>query len=191
MNPPPSPSRETPTLTALFLVLPEIEEFARPYRQLHTPDGAAGLPAHITLLCPFVPGAEENAEVRQKLATVAALLHPFSLDLSRLDIFPEPRVLFLDPIPREPILAMIRVIMDAFPGVKPYDGVIPIEELRPHATLAVCPDNAQMNSLKADIRAKLPTFAPLLALVDAVYLAARIDGEWRILSRYAFAAVGI
>ena len=39
--------------SALVVLVPEAEGVVKPFRDLHDPSAAAGMPAHITLLYPF------------------------------------------------------------------------------------------------------------------------------------------
>jgi O-methyltransferase involved in polyketide biosynthesis len=65
-----SPSSET----ALVVMAAEAEAQVAPIRSIHDPAAALGVPAHITLLHPFVPVARLDAATIAALSMIAALI---------------------------------------------------------------------------------------------------------------------
>ena len=53
-----------PGATAIVVPVPEAEAVVGDWRRLHTPSGAEGVPAHVTLLAPFIPAVrlDERSE---------------------------------------------------------------------------------------------------------------------------------
>jgi hypothetical protein len=62
--------------TALVVVIPEVEALVAAWRHRFTPDGARGMPPHVTLLYPFA----DEAEVNDVLTDVEDALAPFAPD---------------------------------------------------------------------------------------------------------------
>jgi hypothetical protein len=118
--------------SAVVLCVPEAEALVGPWRQRYDSAAALGVPAHVTLMYPFVPpdelpGAEPT--VRALLSGVA----PFEVTFRRTNRFGDD-VLFLDPEPAAPIVDLIRALAGRF-GLEPYGGTIPLADVKPHLTV--------------------------------------------------------
>jgi 2'-5' RNA ligase len=91
----------------------------------------SGVPAHVTILYPFMPAADLDGSVRQSLARVAAEHHPFDARFSRVGRFPT--VVYLAPDPPEPFNRLTEAIHSRFPDFPPYEGAF--EVVIPHLTI--------------------------------------------------------
>lgn len=107
---------------------PELEEL----RQRQDPMAHAGVPAHVTLLFPFLATEALTPAVRRRLARVASKVHPFWVRFGRTSRFPG--VLWLAPEPAEPFVDLSERLAAAFPDHPPYEGAHP--DIVPHLTLA-------------------------------------------------------
>jgi 2'-5' RNA ligase len=96
-------------------------------------DAVIGLPAHLTMLYPFVEPDRLDAGVRRRLAAVAAATTPFEYRLARAATWPDTVYVAVDPI--EPFVALQRRLGAAFPGFPIY-GTDPGFEFVPHVTIA-------------------------------------------------------
>lgn len=95
------------------------------------PVAALGVPAHITILFPFVPAGRLRPATRAELAEVARGLEPFDVRFSRVGRFPS--VVYLAPEPAHPFIGLTGSVAARFPGHLPYGGVF--EEVVPHLTI--------------------------------------------------------
>jgi 2'-5' RNA ligase len=135
-----------------------------------------GVPAHITLVFPFVPAAELGPVQRRRIARIVGSIAPFELHLDDVRRFPSS--LYLAPTPRVPILELIAAIVDAFPEHQPYEGAF--DEVIPHLTVAAGIDERSMSSLEPMLRALLPIAVNVRAVT---VLAEDAEEAWRPLWR--------
>ena len=138
-------------LSALVLLVPEIDDIIGFYRKRYTRDGAIGMPCHITILYPFVDAGAWHDGMLDHLSGVASLVDPISLGFKGLACFEEKDVLFLEPYPQDDILKAIRQVANQFPLYPPYEGAFPLSELRPHLTVATGQPEATFEQIKHDL----------------------------------------
>ena len=108
---------------------PELEEL----RQHHDPMAPLGVPAHVTLLYPFLPSAELTPAVRRRIARLTRGVRPFDAGFERTGRFPG--VVWLAPEPAEPFVALTELLAAAFPDHPPYGGAH--DEIVPHLSLGL------------------------------------------------------
>lgn len=157
--------------TALLVAVPEAEPLVAPWRAAHDASAAVGVPAHVTLLYPFVPPEGVDDDVRRTVAEALGRsgVGPFEVRFERTARFPG-GVLFLMPEPDEPFRSATAALVDAFPAYPPYRGAF--EEVVPHLTVADDPD-ADLDEIERDLRARLP----IVGVVDEVtWMAERASG---------------
>jgi len=106
---------------------PELERI----RQRHDPVAVSGVPAHVTLLFPFLPADELTPAIRRRLAAIAAGARPFDVRFRAVRRFPG--VIWLAPEPAEPFVTLTERIVVEFPGHPPYGGAH--DAVIPHLTL--------------------------------------------------------
>ena len=70
-------------------------------RRRHDPVAGVGIPAHVTILYPFVDPAELVGGVRRQLATIAARHEPFRVRFERVGLWPDSSTSPLDVIAAE------------------------------------------------------------------------------------------
>lgn len=93
---------------------------------------ALRVPAHVTLLYPFVEAAALSTEIRRTIGSIASGHASFSFGLSGPFQWPDTVYAAVDP--EEPFLAIHRELAAAFPGYPIYGR--PGFELIPHVTIA-------------------------------------------------------
>lgn len=119
--------------TALLIIPPpKVQSFAFPIREQYDTVWFNRVPAHITLLYPFVPSDQVDATTAQ-LNSICADLSPFELTLDRYGKFED--AVFLEPSDPEPILELYQHLLKAFPEYPIYEGEHG-DDLQPHMTLA-------------------------------------------------------
>jgi 2'-5' RNA ligase len=165
--------------TAHSAVIVPVPEAAR---LLHAcglpPDGlgtAPGMPAHVTLLYPFVAPSELDDTTVGDLGRIIATGPAFDFALTRFGRFPG--VLYLAPEPAEPFITVTRAIVDRWPEHPPYRGAY--DAIVPHVTL-VHGQNPPAG-LEARIQPALPVSA---SAAEVSLMVEGPDGIWRSHTRF-------
>jgi len=96
------------------------------------PSAAQGVPAHVTLIYPFMPPDQLNDDVRRKVEQIVAAEMAFPLSLASVQRWPN--VVYLAPDPSEPFRRLTGVLAAAFPDYPPYRGAHDV--VIPHVTIA-------------------------------------------------------
>jgi 2'-5' RNA ligase len=146
-------------------------------RQAHVDNARLGVPAHVTLLFPFVPATAVAPSDVARAAAAIARTTAFDVELNTATTFdPTPTtegVVWLAPEPAAPFVSMTEALVDAFPGYLPYDGLH--DTVLPHLTLA---------NVDVDVTALLTATRPALPFTRRVEFAAVLvedaAGRWRI-----------
>lgn len=128
-------------------------------RRRHDPAAAKGVPAHITLLFPFIPVARLDPAVRGELAEIAGSMAPFAVRFADVGRFPG--VVYLVPEPADPFAALTASIVSRFPDHPPYAGEH--GEVVPHLTLTDSP-GAPLDAVAGAARHWLPFSRRISAL---------------------------
>ncbi len=124
--------------TALVLAVPEAELVVADWRLRYDPSAAEGVPAHVTLLYPFLPFAAIDDATVARLEAVFAAHAPIDLTFRETRRFST--VLRLAPEDPAPISALIRDLCATFPDCSPYGGVH--DTVVPHLTVEHLTDEA-------------------------------------------------
>jgi len=118
------------------LIVPvELPVAARRLRDRMDPSAAQGVPAHVTLLYPFMPPELVDEGVRRRIAQIIGREAAFPFSLSRVGRWPD--VVYLPPEPDEPFHRLIAALSEAFPDYPPYAGAH--AQVVPHVTIAQDP----------------------------------------------------
>lgn len=149
-------------LTTALLILPpyEVQAFAAPLREVYAPESFARVPAHITLLYPFVP-LEEIDNAASRLRSMLAEVKPFEINLGRYSRFE--KTVFLEPVDPKPVIELHRRLAAAFPEYPIYGGEHG-PDLHPHLTLASRDDLAEGEVIE------LPPAPSFTFEVDRLYM---------------------
>jgi 2'-5' RNA ligase len=166
--------------SGLVLLVPELEPAIGDLRAQHDPAARQGMPAHITVLYPFMDPVKLGPTQRGRLAEVVRSFAAFDLSFSRIGRFPE--VLWLAPDPVEPIVQMVRAIAAAFPDYPPYAGQF--DTVIPHVTVAHG-DGLDLGALEPEVRRRLAS--PVVQRVDGASLFTTVRRKWREVDRFLLA----
>jgi len=132
-----------------------------------------GIPAHITILFPFVTASALTKADRSVLAAVARGTDPFDVTFRRVGRFPT--VVYLAPEPSATITALTDAIGARYPGHPPYGGVF--AEVIPHLTVTEAEAaGAPLDEIAAEAERWIPFTHRATALEVLVESAA---GRWR------------
>lgn len=161
-----------PNETAIVLLIPEVGPNIESIRMAHDPSAALDVPAHMTLLYPWVAAPAQAADL-ERLSAVVATFAPYQLAFRSLGAFE--RTLYLAPDDRGETAQLARAIFEAFPDHPPYGGAV--REFIPHLTVA---DNiADLDALRRECEPTLVGALPIETTVRAVtVLASDADGQW-------------
>ncbi|HEY2283315.1 MAG TPA: 2'-5' RNA ligase family protein [Solirubrobacteraceae bacterium] len=123
-----------------------------------------GIPAHITLLYPFLPARSIDGDTEAALASLLLEIPAFEFALSGIGRFPG--VVYLAPEPAERFVALTEALVARWPEQQPYGGDYP--EMIPHLTV----------SYGAPIPDGLAERLPLAARAEEVWLMSRAGSGW-------------
>jgi len=183
----PAPDAPAPTETAVIVRVPAAEPVVGEHRQHLDAAAAKGVPAHVTVLYPFVSPETVTPHVVAALAAAVASVSAFDCRFGRTRWFGQD-VLWLDPEPAEPFRLLTAAVWEAFPRCPPYGGVH--DDVVPHLTVAE-ERLGGLGALRAAEQAVQPGL-PLYARIDRVLLIAGTQGanSWRTLSALPLSAAG-
>ena len=123
---------DEPSCSALIVAVAEAEPYVAACRDRFDQAASWGVPAHITVLYPFLAPAQIDERALSRLRQAAASVPAFFCSLAEVGWFGE-RVVWLAPRPARPFLALTAAVTARFPSVQPYDGAF--DEVVPHLTL--------------------------------------------------------
>lgn len=160
--------------SALVLHVPEAEELVGRYRWEHDPVARLGVPAHITLIYPFIPPALISKDDLEKLAGILSGYPAFTFSLTSIERFPG--VLFLAPSPNEEIVELIKVLAAAFPNYPPYGGQF--TEIHPHLTVAQSNNAILLEKIADELSSRAALELPISKKATEASLFEQYDGLW-------------
>lgn len=168
-----------PTQTGLIVPVPAAEPVVGRHRDALDPVAAWGIPAHITVLYPFLPPRQISGDVLGVLRGLFAAVPAFEAALSRVAWFGT-EVLWLAPEPENPLRHLTQAVLDRFPATPPYGGAF--HDVIPHLTVG---DRAPLPELRA-AAADIAPHLPIRTTVDTVRLVEGTTGEvpWRAVAEF-------
>ncbi|MEU8233042.1 2'-5' RNA ligase family protein [Actinoplanes sp. NPDC048967] len=120
------------THTALIIEVPAAEPAVSARRIALDRAASWGVPAHITLVFPFLPPDKINDRILAAIQQIAAAETPFDVTLDRIGWFGD-TVVWLAPDPAQPFIALTAALTARFPQAQPYGGAF--DETIPHLTI--------------------------------------------------------
>jgi 2'-5' RNA ligase len=158
--------------SALLVAVPEAEALVQSIR-----GGSGshdGLPAHVTVLFPFLAPASVSADVLDRLRETFRRHLPFAFSLTGVDTFPG--VVWLAPEPGGPFLALTESVVRAWPDLVPYGD----PTLRGVAHLTV-----GRGRLRRSWRSLIEAAVPIEARATEVLLMTEEGaGSWTVRARF-------
>jgi 2'-5' RNA ligase len=183
----PAPDAPPPTQTAVIVPVPAVDSLVDEHRSHLDMAASWGVPAHVSVLYPFVEPAQVDDDL---IATLAAVLGPvtaFDCRFTRTQWFGQD-VLCLDPEPAQPFRDLTAAVWETFPHHPPYGGAH--DEVIPHLTIA----ERRLGSLSAVQTAEqaVQTGLPLSTRIEGVLLIAgtQAPNSWRVLHEFRLRAAG-
>jgi hypothetical protein len=137
----------------------------------------AGLPAHVSLLYPFVVVAELDERVTTALHEL--FVEQVSIPVDFVECYRRGGFVALRPDPSDGLTELLSKTHRRWPDVVPYAGVY--RDLEPHLTVAMgCSEQMAMR-IEQEVTAELPICAELR---EAWLLA--FEGQWKLRDRFEF-----
>lgn len=167
-------------LTAVVVAVPEAEPLVGQLRDALDPAAAVGVPAHVTIMFPFVPPTALDDATRASLAEVVASVPAFNVRFERVAWFDED-VLWLAPEPTAPFVALTRMLGARF-GLEPYGGDHGTDVV-PHLTVGHAAPLPRLRHAAVELARGLP----VRSAVRAVRLMAgsRAPASWTTVAEYS------
>ncbi|MBI3504942.1 MAG: 2'-5' RNA ligase family protein [Proteobacteria bacterium] len=162
--------------SALVVLVPAADPLVGPVRDFFDPSASLGVPAHVTLLYPFVEPAKIDAKTVETLAACFRGFAPFDFALTKLHKLP-PETLCLDPEPAAVFRDLTKAIWKLFPDHPPYCGKWP--EIVPHLTLGQFASEEELAAHAETLATEYAASLPLRARAADVALLENTDGRWK------------
>jgi 2'-5' RNA ligase len=147
--------------SAIILPVPEVEPIVGRWRQQYDAAARLGVPAHVTLLYPFLPALAAIAEI-ESLRTVCASIEAFPFCFTEVRRFPS--TVYLCPDKSETLAQVTRTFVRTWPDCIPYGGAHP--DIVPHLTVA---DKVSLETSGA-VETSLWRYLPVRCVAKEVWL---------------------
>jgi 2'-5' RNA ligase len=172
------------TETALIVPMPAAEQAVSPFRASLDPAASWGVPAHVTVLYPFLPPARIDDDVIAVLDRLFRAVPRFDVTLTHVEWFGD-TVVWLAPRPDHPFRDLTNAVWDRYPEAPPYGGAY--AEVVPHLTIGQDAPKAELSRAADTISARLP----IEVAIETVRLIAGTaePGSWRTLREFALGDV--
>jgi 2'-5' RNA ligase len=170
--------------SALIIKVPEAEPAVRRHRERLDASTPLGIPAHITVLFPFMPPQTLDTAVLTKLERLFAAVSGFSFQLDHTDWFGGD-VLWLAPRDPGPFRALTQQVGAAFPAFPPFGGQF--GEVVPHLTIGHGHPVNDLRAAEESVLAQLPIDGYGTAVTLMTQPSA--GGHWTEAARFALASV--
>jgi 2'-5' RNA ligase len=157
--------------SGLIVRVPEAEPLVRTWRDRLDPSACAGVPAHVTVLFPFLAASRIDEGACAAIAEVVGRQQPFEARFDHSGRFPG--VLYLAPEPDAGFRRLTEAIVERWPEHPPFGGQF--DDVVPHLTVAQGQDEAVVEKVESVLLAGLP----VVAWVSAVDLLVHDGTRWR------------
>jgi 2'-5' RNA ligase len=157
-------------LTAIVIAIPEAAPAVDGWRERTCLDRPSiGIPAHVTLIFPFVQAEHVAEEIVADLRALFSATPPFIVAFREARRFPQ--TLYLVPEPAEPFVRLTESIVERYPDYPPYEGEF--DTIIPHLTVAHG-DDTLLDKAAAEVGPELP----IEAVVREALLLEELEPEW-------------
>ena len=169
--------------TALICRVPEAERYIARYRERYDPSARRNVPAHVTILYPFMPPPDIDAHVLAELAAIAASVRAFEFRLAETKRFPVS--LYLAPQPDDSFAALTSGVYRAFPDYPPFAGKF--TTVVPHVTVAHA-DEPQLCEIEVELRIAMASGGVITARCNEMVLIENSSGRWEEMQSFRLGA---
>jgi 2'-5' RNA ligase len=168
--------------TVLIVKVPEAEPVAGEWRRRFDPSATAGIPAHVTVLAPFLDRPLADASVLRELDALIGEHQPFDVVFAQCRRFPG--VLYLAPEPPDAFRALTGAVAGRWPDAPPYRGQF--ADVVPHLTIAHSQEPGVLDMIESEVRGRLP----VAARIKSVQLMAYAEDRWEDVRSFPLAGDG-
>jgi 2'-5' RNA ligase len=161
--------------SAVLVPVPEADAVVGRWRHQHDPVAAAGVPAHITLIVPWLPPDEITAADLIELDEALQDIKAFDFALDHVEFFGR-RVLWVAPVPPAPFLSLTSRLADRF-GTPPWEDEF--DEVIPHLTVAHASDGVELAPVAAEVSRGLP----LACRAEEIWVMVGDGSRWELRHR--------
>ena len=135
-----------------------------------------GLPAHVTILFPFIPVTNLDPSVGAAVMELAAAMEPFRARFDQVQR--QDAMVWLLPAQQEPFLELTAAVLARWPAYQPYGGAF--NSLIAHLTLVESGGDAITRATSAALE-----HGPFEVLVEELQFIGEVEsGGWRELDRF-------
>jgi 2'-5' RNA ligase len=160
-------------LSAVVVPIPEAEPWVGALRAAFDPSAALGVPAHVTIMFPFVPPARLDDGVLAALGEVLANALAFEIEFSKVAWFAED-VVWWAPEPAAPFVALTHAVAARF-DLRPYEGAHG-DDVVPHLTIGHGASLPQLRAAEAAVASGPPVRSTVRAA--RVMVGSQKPGSW-------------
>lgn len=155
------------SFSGLVVLLPDLEPIVGDWRARYD-TSVYGLPAHVTVLAPWIPPEQLTEADLDTLAQLLKSWQPFEVSFGAFGQFEtgaEFDVHYLAPEPADHFLGLVDDLCAVWPEYEPYEGMF--DDVIPHLTVATTAKPEQAARFREQIEPRLPiaTIATELSLV--------------------------
>jgi len=152
----------------------EAEPVVGNLRERFDPTATLGVPAHMTVLYPFMPPEAIDDAILRRMQRAVLGIKAFEFRLDAVGRFPG--VVYLAPEPSEPFEELTARIASEFPDFPPYEGQY--QSVIPHLT--VCSGNeTEAADAEAQLRARLDEAGRVVCRCDSLSVIENSSGHWK------------
>ena len=170
-----------PLESALVVLIPEVENLVKSFRDQYDPSAAVGIPAHVTILYPFKSPDELSADVIATLHDLFSKQPCFNVTFKGVRAFTD--TLYLFPVPADPFRQLTEIIAGRYPESQPYGGAF--SEIVPHLTVAHSSDSKTLDKVANQFRKVAQSELPIQARVTNVSLIDNKKGYWKVQNQFS------
>jgi 2'-5' RNA ligase len=164
--------------SALIVPVPEAERVVKELRARYDPAAPAGVPAHVTVLYPFIVPEALSGSILAEVEMIFTGVAPFPFNLSGIARFRQ--VVYLAPDPADGFSRLTAAIATRWPEAPPYGGIH--NEVVPHLTIANTSDARAAEEIQRIIEPALP----VACTARQAWLMVGREGGWSLQRRFRF-----
>lgn len=168
--------------TGLIIRVPEAEPVVGRWREQFDSSVAVGIPAHVTVLYPFLGHDRISDQVLCELGEIFGAYSAFDVGFQGCGRFPG--VLYLVPVQEDRLRALTLAVTDRWPEAPPFQGRF--TDVVPHLTVAYGQESGVFDEIEADLSGRLP----VTARVGSVHLLVYDGTMWSERAEFALRADG-
>lgn len=165
--------------TGLVVPVPAADALLGLVESRHPGTVREGVPAHVSLLYPFVDAAELDERVTRALSELVADHEPMAVEFA--ECYRWGGFVALRPDPIEGLIELTRKARDRWPDLVPYEGLY--GDVEPHVTVALRASDETVLMIEREVSEQLPISVEL----HEVWLVA-FEGRWIVRERFEFGA---